>query len=221
MYFNVSDRIAHDYPRSEIIEIDRFLARKHLKEFKLQDVRDLPDAADNAQAILDEYTTRRVLKKLNRYYCPKHSDVALETTTLSTIRGKGSCQKCEESYQLLDHDSEVVYQLKTMPESWSNCDDSKSEDLVIHREPPLWRDRRLHIAVIPALVIALVGAAVAFFIHFNSVSAPTPSETVTLTMNAPLETVNATLPSVAIGSATPVATIIPKFLPIPKMTPLS
>ncbi len=221
MYFDVSEHIARFCPRSEVEEIDKFLARRQLKEFKLQDIRDLPNVTENAQPMLDKFVTGRLLKKLNRYYCPKHSEVALETTTLSTFRGKGSCQVFEESYPLLDSDTEVIYQLRKTPDTWSNCDASKAEDLVNHREPPLWRDRRLHIALISALIIALVAAAVALFIHFNPVNVPTPSHLVTMTTNAPTPTVNATSPSVAIDFPTRVVATTPIYPPTSIMTPFS
>lgn len=140
MYFKESECIARKekFPKYVIKKIDRFLARKHVKSFKLHDVWDLADVHENAKPILDEYVKCRVLKLTKRYFCPKHENNAIEVVGSLPIRRKGFCEKCDDSYFLIGLQHEIMYKRIKEPRQWSNSEDlTQSHRIEVHE--PQWK----------------------------------------------------------------------------------
>ena len=139
MYFKESDLIANreKLPRSDIEKVDRFLARKHLRRFKLHDVWDKADIRENAQPILDEFIKLRVVKQDKRYFCPEDDNVLLPTRCERFTR-KVHCIECEKTYPIHKLDNEAIYERKKEPIRWSNSKDNNSSVRPKKHESP-WR----------------------------------------------------------------------------------
>ena len=202
MCFGVSEHIASKFPPADVSEIVKFLARKHVNEFKLQDILDLPIATENAQPILDEFTKLRVVKPAIRYFCPTHQDDALKLRKSVIVTRKGHCHRCGKAHLLQDLETENYYRRIKVPGSWSNDDTLTTQSTEHQREPPLWKDRRLHIALIPALIVA----AVALFTHFSEPDYRIPAQLATPKSTAPTTIVQTKPSSTLTSFATPMIT---------------
>ena len=156
--FNGSERIARKtgFPRSEIIEVDKFLARKARRQFKLHDIEDFTNVKENAEPIINEYIKQRVVKKEKTYLCPKHEHIALEPVKGILVGQKGLCHKCEQEYPLKDREYETVFIRKKAPDR-----PLPSEAVSPFLQPETtgskwWKDRKWLISTSLTLVIIFI-----------------------------------------------------------------
>lgn len=135
-FFKESDRIANKdkYPPREVADIDRFVARKRVSNFPLQAVLDNVPIKKNAKRILEDYVSLRVLKKVSRYYCPKHQNKPRVLEVSQRLSKTGYCQKCDATYLLSGLETETIYERIKLPSKWS---DSAEEPSVKHSQTEL------------------------------------------------------------------------------------
>lgn len=213
MYFKESDRIANreKLPRSDIEKVDRFLAREHLKCFKLHDVWDKADIRENAQPILDEFIKLRVVKQDKRYFCPEDDNVLLPTRCERFTR-KVHCIECEKTYPIHKLDNETIYERKKEPIRWSNSKDNNSSVQPKERGPLRWEVAKwiLDRIAAPTLVQILVGISTTIIIggiggHLfnNYFLSQEPTQTPTPTLSSPTMTATPTSSVKATNIASP------------------
>ena len=142
--YDASARIADqtDFRKADIGKIDRFLARTHLREFKLQDVKDLLNEARLAEAIIGAYIKHKLVKKDERFYCPKHEHTTLRLPRRRSLRGRGYCHTCDERYALSVLDSETVFIREMEPDRALQAQGIRT--MQGHDEPNLnrWTDKK-------------------------------------------------------------------------------
>ena len=202
MYFKESDRIANreKLPRSDIEKVDRFLAREHLRRFKLHDVWDKADIRENAQPILDEFIKLRVVKQDKRYFCPEDDNVLLPTRC-ERFTQKVHCIECEKTYPIHKLDNETIYERKKEPIRWSNSKDNNPSvqpegSETLRRKVAKWILDRI---AAPTLVQILVGISTTIIIggiggHLfnNNFLSQEPTQTPIPTLSRPTMTIQAT-----------------------------
>ena len=116
--FDVSERIARetDIPKTELLEVDTFLARKHRREFYLYDIEDFTSVGENSYSILNEYIKHGIVAKESRYFCPKHKNTVLERPKILILSRQSNCPKCEKSYSVEGLETETIFTLKKGPD---------------------------------------------------------------------------------------------------------
>jgi len=116
--FDVSERIARetDFPRTEIFEVDKFLARTHRREFELHDIEDFTNVTENAEGIVNEYISRRIVARETRYLCPMHKNTVLERPKKLIPSRKRICPKCEKPYAVEGLETQSIFVRKKEPD---------------------------------------------------------------------------------------------------------
>lgn len=144
MCFDASERIARetDFRRAEIAQIDRFLARKHLREFKLQDARNCLKDAKLAESILDAFIGHKVVQKQERFYCPEHQHTVLEPPKRHLGERTGFCQKCDNTYALNGLDCESVFIRIKEPDRPLPEDNGATGEPQVQTEQKWWTDKK-------------------------------------------------------------------------------
>lgn len=142
MYFDVSERIARDYPRSDVCEIDEFLTRANPLEFKLQDIEDFTNVSENAEAIIYEYIKHGVVATESRYLCPKHKNTALERPKKLILSRKRICPKCGKLYAVEGLETETIFVRKKAPDRPLPADGTTTSGETDKTETPWWKDKK-------------------------------------------------------------------------------
>lgn len=170
MYFKKSENIARNaldnrYAIDDVQKLDKYLARRNLNLFSLFDVKSNTGLGSHAELILKQYVKEGILREPEaRYLCPVHN-IALEQMNSET----GNCLDCDCSYTLAVCVREMVYKRLQNPRKWSDAHSDTSIPPPTVGKTALLKDRRLHIGVIQALIVAGLGATVALYIHFNPI----------------------------------------------------
>jgi len=114
--FDASEHIARIYTRADVSEIDKFLAKTDRCQFKLHDIEDFTNVTENAEGIVNEYISRRIVARETRYFCPKHKNTALERPKRLCPNRKRICPKCEKSYSVECLATETIFIRKKEPD---------------------------------------------------------------------------------------------------------
>jgi len=99
-----------------VSEIDKFLAKTDRCQFKLHDIEDFTNVTENAEGIVNEYISRRIVARETRYFCPKHKNTALERPKRLCPNRKRICPKCEKSYSVECLATETIFIRKKEPD---------------------------------------------------------------------------------------------------------
>lgn len=153
MYFDVSERIARDYPRSDVCEVDEFLTRVNPLEFKLHDIEDSTNVNENAKAIANEYIKHGIVVKETRYLCPKHKNTVLERPKGLIPSRKRTCPKCEKSYSINGLETQAIYIHKKGPDRAPSLDTATTGEATNRTKSPWWNDKKWLIST--ALTLSL------------------------------------------------------------------
>ena len=177
-FYDVSERIAKetDLRRAEIGAIDRFLGRKHLREFKLQDAKACLEDSRLAEALLAEYIERSLLRKEIRYFCSDPEHTVAQLPKWRPGGRKVFCHKCDEWFSVRGLESETVYKRLRGPDRPVIQEDSTSATESSTPRTPWWKSDQFKITMISAIIIggvSMCGIAITVVLHYNPVDTPT------------------------------------------------
>ena len=218
MHFKKSADIARnahlfEFDIDDVTKLDEYLARRNVFCFTLFDAKTNTGLGSCAEPLLNEFVQVGILREPKaRHLCPVH-EIDLEIVNAN----EGKCFDCDATHLLDDCETEVVYERIATPETWSTGEVSTFQSPDHQREPPLWKDRRLHIALIPALIIA----AVALFTHFHSVKYPSPPKLATPTLTTPTTIKQVEPSSTLTNFTTPTITEAATYPPAADITSLT
>lgn len=204
-----------DFRAGDIAEIDRFLCRTILREFKLQDAKDCLNDARLAEPILDDYIKRGVLRRDERYFCPSHTHTVLKFQKSQLSNYTGYCHKCDERYALGGLDSETIFVRLKAPNRALHSQENPAGQALRESDRPTLRQRAIsfvaeHIvfAVRGIIILVCAGLILQLFTlspitdsnptaNVGETPSPTPKSTTTpMTTNRPaVSTIIARTPS--------------------------
>lgn len=216
--FNVSEHIAREtgFPRAEIIEVDKFLAREHRREFKLHDIEDFTNVGENTEAIINEYIRRGTVTKETRYFCPNHKNTILERPESLIPSRKRVCPRCVKSYSTDGLETQTVYVRKkapdrTFPFVTSTTGEAIEKPVKRWWKDPQWITERIILPIFTSIAVALI---IGFFISplfqttQSNMSKPSKSAT-PKSSTTPTSTLTRTI------KATPISPPSPNHMPFP------
>ena len=220
MYFKKSENIARSAHLigcdiDDVTKLDEYLARRNSYCFTLFDAKSNTGLGYCPELLLNEYVQEGILREPQaRYLCPVHK-IGLGINNAK----EGKCIDCNDTHLLNDCETEMVYERLEDPEEWPPSDRTILIPPPAKRDPPLLKDRTLHIGIVLVLVSAIVGWFIGQLSCTNSATDPSNTQVPTAPQGFWTEGIqNSHLPTVD-RSSTPSATIASTIVQKATITP--